>query len=138
MTVLLVIVWIESAWACIGYLSEWGAGFGIDGGVLYAALPKWTGEYAGTSWQDCECGWMWGEADAPKLRWSGSWQRGSSFWFAFDLPLWIPSLLCTAGTIFAWRLDDIARRRVRAGFCPKCDYDRTGLAAGAVCPECGA
>ena len=30
------------------------------------------------------------------------------------------------------------RRRSRAGKCPECNYDRTGLAAGAVCPECGA
>jgi hypothetical protein len=32
------------------------------------------------------------------------------------------------------------RRCARTGrlLCPKCRYDRTGLAAGAVCPECGA
>lgn len=29
------------------------------------------------------------------------------------------------------------RRRRRAGRCPRCGYDRAGLAAGAVCPECG-
>lgn len=29
------------------------------------------------------------------------------------------------------------RRRVRIGHCHACGYDRTGLAASAVCPECG-
>ncbi len=28
-------------------------------------------------------------------------------------------------------------RRHAPGLCPACKYDRTGLAAGAVCPECG-
>ena len=51
--------------------------------------------------------------------------------------LW-PIALCALGvTAFARYLDTLARRRARIGFCPKCNYDRTGLAAGAVCPECG-
>jgi transposase InsO family protein len=53
------------------------------------------------------------------------------------IPLWLllaPTLLATAA---AWRLDAVARRRARAGRCPKCGYDRAGLAASAVCPECG-
>jgi rubrerythrin len=29
-------------------------------------------------------------------------------------------------------------RRSRAGRCPLCNYNREGLASGAVCPECGA
>ena len=41
-------------------------------------------------------------------------------------------LTLSAGMIF-WRLD---RRRVTHE-CPKCGYDRRGLAEGAVCPECG-
>jgi len=36
------------------------------------------------------------------------------------------------------RLDMLARRRARIGCCPKCNYDRAGLAPGSVCPECGA
>src|SRR5690242_3439323 len=29
------------------------------------------------------------------------------------------------------------RRRSRSGFCPNCAYDRAGLEAHRVCPECG-
>jgi rubrerythrin len=36
----------------------------------------------------------------------------------------------------AWYLEILARR-ARLNLCPKCKYDRTGIAAGAVCPECG-
>lgn len=28
-------------------------------------------------------------------------------------------------------------RRARTGRCPKCGYNRFGLGAGVVCPECG-
>jgi hypothetical protein len=37
-----------------------------------------------------------------------------------------------------WRKENIARRRLRIGHCPKCDYDRRGIPSASVCPECGA
>jgi len=46
-------------------------------------------------------------------------------------------LLSAAITAVAWRLDTLARRRADRTHCPRCRYDRSGLAAGAVCPECG-
>jgi rubrerythrin len=33
-----------------------------------------------------------------------------------------------------WRLDV----RARTGNCPTCNYDRRGIPAASVCPECGA
>ena len=55
------------------------------------------------------------------------------------IPIWpivLASLLCSAT---AWRLDTLARRRAKLNLCPKCGYDRTGLASkDAKCPECGA
>ena len=53
------------------------------------------------------------------------------------LPLWLLVVLSGVTTAVAWHLDTLARRRARLNLCPKCRYDRTGLAAGAVCPECG-
>jgi rubrerythrin len=41
-------------------------------------------------------------------------------------------------TALAWRLDTFARRRARLNLCPKCNYDRAGIAGDAKCPECGA
>lgn len=53
------------------------------------------------------------------------------------LPLWMPVALALVPTVAAWYLDGRARRRVAPHLCPKCRYDRTGLAAEAACPECG-
>ncbi len=74
--------------------------------------------------------------------------RGSFRWDAdyFDsytsasvvIPLWPAVVMLSLATGTAWRLDTLARRRERLNHCPKCNYDRTGLAPGAVCPECGA
>ena len=55
-----------------------------------------------------------------------------------EIPLWAIAAPLAGITAIAWRLDTLARRRARAGLCPKCRYDRAGLAPGAVCPECGA
>ncbi len=69
-------------------------------------------------------------------RWLVSWSGGVADW-RLDIPLWVLTAVTLLGTAAAWHLDTLARRRARAGFCPKCNYDRVGLAAGAVCPECG-
>jgi len=51
------------------------------------------------------------------------------------IPLWVPAV----GSGLVW----LAGRRLSVpvgaeGECAECGYDRAGLAAGAVCPECGA
>jgi hypothetical protein len=43
----------------------------------------------------------------------------------------------TLATVAAWRYDAEACKREQAHLCPKCNYDRTGIANDAVCPECG-
>jgi hypothetical protein len=54
------------------------------------------------------------------------------------IPIWWFAALFAAASAIAWRLDTLARRRTRLNLCPTCNYDRTGLAKDAVCPECGA
>ena len=49
------------------------------------------------------------------------------------------ALVVAAVTACSWCLDIVARRRAAdLTRCPRSRYDRTGLAAGAACPECGA
>ena len=56
-------------------------------------------------------------------------------WFGFAL-----NTICFAALAWGvWRGPSVIRRhrRRRAGWCVGCGYDLKGLAAGAVCPECG-
>ncbi len=70
-----------------------------------------------------------------------------ALWFSFydgprgswlTIPIAGPALLALLITATAWRLDTLARRHANKHLCTKCNYSRTGLAVGAVCPECGA
>jgi O-antigen ligase len=61
----------------------------------------------------------------------------TNWWFVFA-PAWSLVVLVVGLTAVAWHLDSRARRRARLGFCPNCNYDRTGILADSPCPECGA
>jgi hypothetical protein len=73
-------------------------------------------------------GWLWCTKVSGR---SGS--LGSLMFAA-----WIPLFVFGAPAAFWWGRDLRAWRRVRAGRCRGCGYDRRGLAEKAVCPECGA
>ena len=62
--------------------------------------------------------------------------HNASYWHV-DIPLWVPVLLMLVPTAIAWRRDGATRRKL-TGVCEKCGYDRTGIALGGTCPECGA
>jgi hypothetical protein len=57
----------------------------------------------------------------------------------FPVAAWLPGLLLAAVSIGwgSWRAL-ASHRRPRFGHCPKCGYDRAGLASDAKCPEWGA
>ena len=73
------------------------------------------------------------------------WPRSHAFTFSSDaidtyvaLPLWVPLILVAMPTALAWRIERRIARRAGDGRCTGCGYDRHGLAAEGVCPECGA
>ncbi len=124
-TVLLVAVWIGSGW----YVWQWASATGWC--VLHEGRVElsWDSEFSK------DLGFRSGPFFPLNYRWG------------FDLdvlanrrvvaPLWAPVCVVGAATILARRFDTLARSRARLNLCPKCNYDRTGLAIGAVCPECG-
>ena len=57
---------------------------------------------------------------------------------ACNICLWPPTFLSATLAASGFVLDARARRRARHGLCTKCNYNRTGLAPTALCPECGA
>jgi hypothetical protein len=128
--VLLGVVWIGTGYRDFVYYSShtgWLRGI-ASGGVVLQRL--------GAGLQGPEEGWNVFVRQSFHVSWMASYEEGrreSSLY----LPLW-PLLGVSAPAAFwAWRLDVLARRRA-LNLCPKCRYDRTGLAASAVCPECGA
>jgi hypothetical protein len=124
---LLAGVWVRSQWVGDAYIVS-GCQWGYDRGLLVFERYKKTGP------PDGYCTILT-DSDTPRWRNLG-WIDNASFTHR-TVPIWIllaPTLLATAA---AWRLDALARRRARTGVCPKCGYDRAGLAASAVCPECG-
>ena len=134
-TVLLVVVWVGSGWwrgDWVGVHSSWG----FSGGAVYMAghrpyPAEWLGltvnaRVRGSGWMLMPTTNLAGDNVDPKR------------YRNYILPLWIPTILTLAITYRAWHLDTLARRRAKLNLCSKCNYDRTGLAAGAVCPECGA
>ena len=133
-TVLLVVVWIGSRW---WFAFAQGTHFGVTvypGGIMLVeqtspSLPPWWGLHSREGYGGFEGMWEW---------WFG-FVSGNYGW-QFFMPLWPFALATLSATVVAWRLDTLARRRARLTphLCPKCNYDRTGLAADAVCPECGA
>lgn len=72
-----------------------------------------------------------------RIRWSTYWLCESSpgiRGIAATLPLWIPAAaIALPLAIVVWR----GRAPAGYGRCAACGYDLAGLAAGAVCPECG-
>ena len=129
-TVLLVVVWIGSGWWQICWERAPDRYVVIAGGLLRLCDDNSSHGVRLGLFREIA------RADSP-LRW----------WFyadpdrtfpQFGIPLWLPAVISLAVVITARRLETLARRRARLEFCARCNYDRAGLAAGAVCPECGA
>jgi len=108
-----------------------GAGWGVTvgyGAVTFYKLQSGRFYCDGLELSISGSGWEW----LP--HWGG---LGTPIAWAYIVcvPIWMP-LVCAAFPAWAvWRGD--YRRRARLNLCPNCNYDRTGLSAGAVCPECG-
>jgi hypothetical protein len=62
---------------------------------------------------------------------------GPTRYWGGHLPLWIPFVFVAFPSGLLWLLHRIVMKRPGAGQCPKCGYDRRGLAVDAGCPECG-
>ncbi len=90
--------------------------------------PYWWWQFAPVSVDDASPG------EIPSFG-GAAFTRITSAW---NICLWPLAIVSATLAALGFVLDARARRRARVGLCPKCQYDRTGLAIGAVCPECGA
>ncbi len=81
---------------------------------------------------------LWGETLDKQRNDDAAFRRFDGVGWVLAVPAWATRatisvflLIALLGACRAWKSPKV-------GFCAKCNYDRTGLAAGAVCPECGA
>jgi hypothetical protein len=130
-TVLLVVVWIGSRWRMAGYMrgsvmvqARVGC---LDIAIQSRPAPQ-------RMW-----GWHMLSDKAPHLQWWYSIDNDPVFktWRG-EFPVWWLAMPAAAISLTAWRLDTLASRGARLNLCPKCNYDRAGIAGDAKCPECGA
>ncbi|QQS10249.1 MAG: hypothetical protein IPK69_06415 [Phycisphaerales bacterium] len=110
------------AWPWLYGAQRGGAYLVHDRGAMYRMPP---GVYTGRV-----------DPTVPKVWWANASISGGRTYVG--IPFWLPAVVAGLCGAIAWRLDVIARRRARAGACPRCLYSRAGLAANAPCPECGA
>lgn len=131
-TAFLIVVcmaWAASAWVALC----WGKGSGASVAVDVGSVWVWPPEARGGG--RLPHGWMVFTHPAG-LNWGYGWRLAASRW-VWRFPLWMIAALTGCLTVVIWGLDAAKARRALIGLCPMCSYDRTGLAPGAVCPECG-
>jgi hypothetical protein len=132
---LVVVVWIGSVWWWCGWEVTPYTHIEIEHGRLSVShTTGWIFENEQPVWMK-RCTSVLSDHPDEGLELWPLWVvgRGRAGLTQVFVPLWIP-LLAAAGCMgLAWR----GSARARAGCCGRCGYDRAGLGAGAVCPECG-
>jgi hypothetical protein len=129
-TALLMVVWIASGWAYLRFWPTPALCISVSRGQTQFT------EYRAFRLPATSSGWKAG-THPFNLAWASRWDSDQHL-RDFQVALWLPSVIAWGVTASAWLLDNAARRRARLNLCPKCNYDRTGLAKDSVCPECGA
>lgn len=86
-----------------------------------------------------ESGLRSGEFDRRRypVPWAWTSKLGHSPSSALAIALWLPLAAFALPALVLWWPHVRAIGRAKPGHCPRCGYDRAGLAAGAKCPECG-
>ncbi|HMN40146.1 MAG TPA: hypothetical protein PKE29_04825, partial [Phycisphaerales bacterium] len=135
-TALLVVVWVGSGWWNIEYAMPRQGLVALRYGrvEVFGMDPRlvWEGNVVSVSGP----GVSLNGPEPSRFTWWGGWKTDSLGWRAV-VPLWLPAGATLGMTIAVCAPEMLARRRARVHHCPKCNYDRAGIAKDAVCPECG-
>ncbi|HVU63861.1 MAG TPA: hypothetical protein VHC70_07785 [Phycisphaerales bacterium] len=131
-TLVLVVVWIGSGWWTLTWLEPPSIKIQIRVGSIYVC------HYPSGGLEDLPRGFLTPIRELGfRMAFLPASRRMPRGVHEALCPLWILPAGTALATAAAWVFDSRARRRARLNLCPKCTYDRAGLAAGAKCPECG-
>ena len=134
-----VLGWLALCGVMLTVSPAWNANIQVRGAsVTYSRLPDLVPQQRGAVLGDIlligTLQWQWPQW-LPAWKAQSKFGPGSPLWsWELTLPLW-PVPVAFAG--IAWYAGRRIKR-LRRDVCAKCGYDTRGLAAGAVCPECGA
>ena len=130
-TVLLLVVWVGSAWIDVGFVAtqpriglQLGQGQILVGWQMPSRSRHWR-------WEMDAHGFM------PIRWWVDHFVRPNRPLEIWCIPLWPFILLTGAPTVLMWRQDRRRRLAELSNSCRKCGYSRSGLPAHRPCPECG-
>jgi hypothetical protein len=134
-TALVVVVWIGSGW----YSASWASTHDFQVHLTQGRLELLIGRAMQFPFSQ---NFFSLRRDPGSFYWGVHWIRmGKGAPVIVDIPLWLCVIAMFLPTLAIWRVDILVSRHERAArlnLCPKCGYDRAGLAIGAACPECGA
>lgn len=133
--VLLLALWIATVW--------WGAVRMKQDWVLLIGTGRFELAYLPTGAPPPPQAdrWMWfgpgcKRPSMGRFSWWFDFKYSPNYWSLY-IPIWSCAALAALVAAVGWRLDAIARRRVRIGACPRCAYDLRASPVGSPCPECG-
>ncbi len=152
-TVLLVVVWVGSA----RYYADWNNArdthVALEAGRIVIGRDPYVRVFAALRDRPTESNVAYANGKYREARrhallphrlgsftitWRFNHFMSNGAWWVW-VPLWMIWMPVAAVTLLAWLTDIGNRRRSRRrrGFCAICGYDRAGIPADAVCPECG-
>jgi hypothetical protein len=139
-------VWLASQWRWVGWNRKPNRAFLQSGMITLFTDPDVYMPYTGPqvySWRaEPGASWIWFTNTSG---WEKHWSLGLIAWGSmnggtqtvFEVAFWPLPLLLTLAGVPVLVSGVRARRRAKVGACPACGYDRRGIPAAAVCPECG-
>lgn len=123
---MLILLTIAGKWNYLFWLSG-------DGDQIYLGRGFFAVDTGGVK---RERGWYFGQFKYDTfmiLRFTWHSQREG---ITMRIPLWFPAIISGGVSGVVWRRDRTAMKRLRAGCCVGCGYDRTGIPTESPCPEC--
>jgi hypothetical protein len=131
------VLWVASVWWDVLWLPSRGYLVGLKSGSLIGiGLQPSSWFYDATGFEVRGPGFGTPKDPFPLQWWPV--RRRTPAESGVYVPLWVFEIPTLALAAALWRRTSTATRRVKAGQCAACGYDRSGLAPEHPCPECGA